>query len=82
MGEELGGALEAELQVRPACPAQPSPAPFSGTEQQAALEFSSYLWADRTQDNPLPACGSLPCEVSGKVLGCGVFCCGSGWCRE
>lgn len=52
MGEELGGALEAELQVRPACPAQPSPAPFSGREQQAALEFSSYLWADRTQDSP------------------------------
>lgn len=50
MGEELGGALEAELQVRPACPAQPSP--FSRTEQQAVLGLSSYLWADRTQDSP------------------------------
>lgn len=51
MGEDLGGALEAELQVRRACPAQLSPAPFSGTEQQAVLGFSSYLWSDGTQDS-------------------------------
>lgn len=66
----MGGVLEAELQVRPACPAQPSPAPFVGTEQWAFLGFSSYLWTDRTQDS-LPVAGSLPCEVSGKAPGCG-----------
>lgn len=49
-GGRVGGALEAELQVRPACPAQPSP--LCWAEQWAFLGFSSCLWADRTQDNP------------------------------
>lgn len=59
----MGGALGGRASGK-AC--LPSPAPFVGTEQWAFLRFSSYLRADRTQDNP--ACSQQP-AVGGEWQG-------------
>lgn len=56
MGEELGGALEAELQVRPACPAQPSPAQPPFLEQNNRLSWRLVHICGQTGHKTAPAC--------------------------